>query len=208
MIYVILSRAVMGRIANTRKEDTHDRIVEVAARAIRQRGYAGVGVADVMKEAGLTHGGFYAHFDSREALMVEALERARRDAAEGMARVLEPHIGKAGSAFRMLVEVYLRPAHLAGMETGCLVAALSCDMPRQSEAVLEASRRCVDNLIAQVRAVLPESEHPNAAMIAGTLIGTLQIARILGDNAQGLAVLAEARKALIEQYAPADSELG
>ena len=59
-----------------RKQRSHERIVDAAARAIRQRGYAGVGVADVMKEAGLTHGGFYAHFPSRDALIVAALERA------------------------------------------------------------------------------------------------------------------------------------
>src|SRR6266849_10651242 len=68
----------MSRTPNSRKEETHERIVDAAARAIHRHGYAGVGVADVMKEAGLTHGGFYAHFDSREALLVEALERAGR----------------------------------------------------------------------------------------------------------------------------------
>ena len=61
---------------SSKKERTHERILDAAARAIRRNGYAGVGVADVMKEAGLTHGGFYAHFDSRDALLVEALARA------------------------------------------------------------------------------------------------------------------------------------
>ena len=63
----------MSRTPNSRKEDTHERILDVAARAIRRHGYAGVGVADVMKEAGLTHGGFYAHVDSRVALLVNGL---------------------------------------------------------------------------------------------------------------------------------------
>ncbi len=60
----------------SRKELSHERIVDAAARAIRREGYAGVGVADVMKEAGLTHGGFYAHFPSRDAMLVAAMERA------------------------------------------------------------------------------------------------------------------------------------
>ncbi len=76
----------MSRTPNSRKHETHERIVDVAARAIRRHGYAGVGVADVMKEAGLTHGGFYAHFDSRDALIVEALERAGRDSGEAVTR--------------------------------------------------------------------------------------------------------------------------
>lgn len=70
----------------SRKEMSHDRIVEAAARAIRRVGYAGVGVADVMKEAGLTHGGFYAHFPSRDAMLVAAMERAGRDGAARMAQ--------------------------------------------------------------------------------------------------------------------------
>lgn len=70
----------------SRKELSHDRIVEAAARAIRREGYAGVGVADVMKEAGLTHGGFYAHFPSRDAMLVAAMERAGRDGAARMAQ--------------------------------------------------------------------------------------------------------------------------
>ena len=62
-----------------RKAVTHERIVETAARAIRRSGYSGTGVADIMKEAGLTHGGFYAHFDSREAMLAEAADRAGAD---------------------------------------------------------------------------------------------------------------------------------
>ena len=64
---------------SSRKALSHERIVDAAARAIRREGYAGVGVADVMKEAGLTHGGFYAHFPSRDALLAAAMERAGRD---------------------------------------------------------------------------------------------------------------------------------
>ena len=79
----------MSRIRNSRKHETHERIVDVAARVIRLHGYAGVGVADVMKKAGLTHGGFYAHFDSRDALLVEALERAGRESGEAVKSAVE-----------------------------------------------------------------------------------------------------------------------
>src|SRR6478736_1112796 len=133
----------MSRTPNSRKQETHERIVDVAARAIRRHGYAGVGVADVMKEAGLTHGGFYAHFDSRDALLVEALERAGRESGEAVTRALERRAAKGVSAFRALVEAYLGDEHLASLETGCPVAALACDIPRQSDAVREASAvRC------------------------------------------------------------------
>src|SRR5690349_8558801 len=129
----------MARTPNSRKEDTHERIVEAAARALRRNGYAGVGVADVMKEAGLTHGGFYAHFPSRDALLVEALERAGKHSFESVTRAAEQRAAKGVSAFRALVESYLSDGHLGSMESGCPVAALGSDMPRQSEAVREAS---------------------------------------------------------------------
>ena len=190
----------MSRTPNSRKQDTHERIVDVAARAIRRDGYAGVGVADVMKEAGLTHGGFYAHFDSRDALLVEALERAGRESGEAVARALERRAAKGVSAFRALVEAYLGDEHLVSLETGCPVAALACDMPRQSDAVRAASAVRVRRLVAGVRSALPDASRATASIVAGTLVGTLQIARALGANAEGRALLSAARKALLQQY--------
>jgi len=190
----------MSRTPNSRKQETHERIVDVAARAIRRHGYAGVGVADVMKEAGLTHGGFYAHFDSRDALLVEALERAGRESGEAVTRALERRAAKGVSAFRALVEAYLGDEHLASLETGCPVAALACDMPRQSDAVREASAVRVRRLVAGVQSALPHASRATASVVAGTLVGTLQLARALGANADGRALLSAARKALVQQY--------
>jgi AcrR family transcriptional regulator len=190
----------MSRTPNSRKQETHERIVDVAARTIRRHGYAGVGVADVMKKAGLTHGGFYAHFDSRDALLVEALERAGRESGEVVARAVERRAAKGVSAFRALVETYLADEHLASLETGCPVAALACDMPRQSGAVREASAVRVRRLVTGVQSTLPQFRRAAASVVAGTLVGTLQLARALGANADGRAVLSAARKALIDQY--------
>jgi len=202
MMSIIRTQIVMARTPNSRKHETHDRIVEVAARAIRRHGYAGVGVADVMKEAGLTHGGFYAHFDSREAMLVEALERAGAESACSLNEAIGARMADGASPFRALVEVYLGDHHLAAIETGCPVAALGSDMPRQSPAVREASALRVQRLIDAVRAALPDVSRATAVVISGTLIGSLQLARALGDNAEGRAVLAAARKTLIEQYDP------
>jgi TetR/AcrR family transcriptional regulator, transcriptional repressor for nem operon len=190
----------MSRRPNSNKEETHERIVDVAARAIRKHGYAGVGVADVMKEAGFTHGGFYAHFDSRDALLLEALERAGRESSESVARAAQQRASKGVSAFRSFVDTYLADAHLASLEIGCPVAALSSEMPRQSKAVRAASAERVQRLIAAVRTMLPEAPRTAASVVAGTLVGSLQLARSLGDNAEGRAVLSAARNALIHQY--------
>ena len=190
----------MSRTPNSRKEETHERIVDVAARAIRRHGYAGVGVADVMKQAGLTHGGFYAHFDSRDALIVEALERAGRESADAIGRTAARRVASGASAFRALVESYLSERHLETMETGCPVAALCSDMPRQSATVREASAIRVERLVAAVRAALPAGARSAAGVVAATLVGTLQLARALGDNAEGRALLAATRKSLLSQY--------
>jgi TetR/AcrR family transcriptional regulator, transcriptional repressor for nem operon len=72
-----------------RKQLSHERIVDTAARVLRESGFAGVGVADIMKRAGLTHGGFYAHFASRDALLAEALERAGEDSRTRLRRSIE-----------------------------------------------------------------------------------------------------------------------
>jgi TetR/AcrR family transcriptional repressor of nem operon len=190
----------MARTPNSRKEDTHDRILDAAARAIRRDGYSGVVVAEVMKEAGLTHGGFYAHFESRDALIVEALERAGRDSSEVVKRAMAQRSPKGVSAFRSLVDSYLADDLLTSLEGGCPVAALACDMPRQSDAVREASAVRVQRLIAAVRATLPAAPKSAANVVAATLVGSLQLARALGDNAEGRAVLSAARKALIQQH--------
>ncbi len=201
MMIVILKRIEsMSRTPNSQKEETHERIVGVAARALRRNGYAGVGVAEVMKEAGLTHGGFYAHFDSREALLVAALERASRESHEAVARVAEQRAAKGISTFRSLVETYLADDHLESLEIGCPVAALGCEMPRQSELLREASAVRVQRLIAGVRAALPEASLAAARVVAGTLVGSLQLARALGNNAEGRALLSASRKSLIQQY--------
>ena len=185
----------------TRKELAHERIVDAAARAIRREGYAGVGVAEVMKEAGLTHGGFYAHFASRDALLAAAMERAGRDGAERLMQGMAQRRTEGASPLRAWVDTYLSEAHLAGCERACPVSALASEIPRQSADVREAAADRVWRLLEGVRKVLPAAADEHAAVaVTSTLVGALQLARALGDNDRGRAVLASARKAILDQY--------
>ncbi|WP_088280411.1 TetR/AcrR family transcriptional regulator [Ideonella sp. A 288] len=187
----------------SRKEATHERIVETAARAIRRAGFQGVGVADIMKEAGLTHGGFYAHFASRDALLAEALAHAGQQGAASLARATQAREARGASAWRALVEGYLSDRHLAAAESGCPVAALASEMPRQCAEVREAAAVRVRGLVARVQAALPPGAPPDsAAAVAGQLVGALQLARALGDNAEGRALLAATRRTLLAQHDP------
>src|ERR1043165_5680283 len=116
----------MARTTATSKEATHERIVDVAARAIRRSGYNGTGVADIMKEAGLTHGGFYAHFKSREAMLAEAADRAGAESVATLSSIAAA--APPRRALQALVKAYLDQEHVDGIESGCAVAALGSEM--------------------------------------------------------------------------------
>lgn len=185
---------------SSRKELTHDRILDVAARAIRRAGYDGVGVANVMKEAGLTHGGFYAHFASRDALLAEATQRAGRDTGAILADRLRQAQAQGASPFSALVQTYLADAQLDNAECGCVVAALASEIPRQADEVAHAARARVLGLVELVRRSLPAGADPaQAQVVAATLVGALQLARSLQGKA-GRAWLATVRESLIRQY--------
>lgn len=188
-------------VVPSRKQLTHDRILDTAARALRGTGFHGVGVADVMKQAGLTHGGFYAHFASRDALLAEALEHAGADSRARLQKAMAAGEAKGQSRLRALVENYLSDRHLGSPESGCPVAALASEMPRQADAVREAAATRVRSLIALVETVLPDDVPTGtAAVVASQLVGSLQVARMLGDNAHGRRHLAAARRFLLEQF--------
>lgn len=190
----------------SRKQHTHDRILDAAARALRDSGFYNVGVADIMKKVGLTHGGFYAHFPSRDALLVEALQRAGQDSQLRLQKAVALGESRGFSRFRALVENYLSDRHLKAPEAGCPVAALASEMPRQSEAVREAAAGRVESLVATVHACLPAGTQPEAAaVVASQLTGALQLARTLGDNVRGRRHLAASRRFLLAQFEPGDS---
>ena len=191
---LIMSNAI------SRKELTHDRILDVAARAIRRGGYGGVGLATIMKEAGLTHGGFYAHFASRDALLAEATQRAGRDTGTVLVERMRLAQAQGMSPFSALVHTYLDDVHLDNVEGGCAVAALAGEIPRQAEEVASAARSRVLGLVELVRRSLPTGVDPaQAQVIAATMVGTLQLARTLAGE-DGRAWLANSRATLIRQY--------
>lgn len=184
-----------------RKALTHEHILSTAARVIRRAGFQGVGVADIMKEAGLTHGGFYAHFASRDALLAEALAHAGQASAAHLAMSIAQRQARGASPLKALVDSYLSDRHLDGAEHGCAVAALASEMPRQATEVREAAAQRVRALIRLVEAALPPgADRAEAAVIASQMVGALQLARGLGDAAEGRALLAANRRALLTQH--------
>jgi TetR/AcrR family transcriptional regulator, transcriptional repressor for nem operon len=182
MMIIILTPA-MRRTTVGRKEATHERIVEAASRAIRRSGYGGTGVADIMKEAGLTHGGFYAHFASREAMLAEAADRAGAEAVETATRIAAAAPPK--QALEAMATAYLSKEHLKNIETGCGTAALCSEMPRQAPEVRRAATRRIKEMIDLVARQSPEwgqpGAHEHALVTVATMVGALVLARAVDD---------------------------
>ena len=186
----------------TKKELTHARIVDVASKAIRRAGYRGVGVADLMKEAGLTHGGFYAHFESRDSLLVEAMTQAGQENMASLFKAIERRMDTGVSRYQALIEIYLHEAHMKRTENGCVIAALSSEMTRQEDSVLNEARRRVEAMVAFVHKALPDGADENeASFVTASMVGALQLARTLGGKS-GRSLLAQTRRALIERHNP------
>lgn len=188
----------MPRFVQSRKEASHERILQAATRAIRRSGYAGTGVADIMREAGLTHGGFYAHFASREAMLAEAADLAGSEsvgALEKFAVAAPPD-----EAYRTLLKTYLSRAHVERAETGCPVAALGSEMPRQAPEVRQAATRRIKDMIDLVARYAPRGDtaagRRKALATTATMIGALILARAVDDRQLGDDVLAAALEQL------------
>jgi AcrR family transcriptional regulator len=188
----------MKRPTSNRREITHERIVETAARAIRRRGYDGASVADIMQEAGLTHGGFYAHFASRQAMLAEAADRAGAEAVAASAKVVAA--APPDEALRSLLGAYLSQAHLENTESGCPVAALGSEMPRQAPEVRRAATRRIKEMIDLVARQSPDwgqpGAHEHALAVVATMVGALVLARAVDDPKLSDALLDAARQHL------------
>ena len=196
---MIIMRKARPNIRTAAKEATHERIVGIAARAIRRSGYNGTGVADIMKEAGLTHGGFYAHFESREAMLAEAADRAGGESIAVVESVVAAVPPK--QSLQAILQAYLSKEHLEGIETGCPISALGSEMPRQSPEVRRVATRHIKEMINLVARQLPDwgqsHAHERALVTVATLVGTLMLARAVDESALSNALCKAALKSLL-----------
>ena len=175
------------------KAASHERIVTAAAARIRRDGVQGAGVADLMREAGLTHGGFYRHFGSRDDLVAEAVEAAlahgsRR--AEAAARLGGPE------ALAMTIDAYLSPIHRDKPETGCAVAALPTDIARSSQRARTAYTKQVRRYLDLFAALAPAGDPDDPHLILATLVGAIALARAVNDPALSDEILDKVARAL------------
>ncbi len=182
------------RYSDTHKEETRKKVLRAAAVAVRAKGPEGVGVAEIMAEAGLTHGGFYAHFPNKEALVVAAIEEAFGQSARRFARMLG---GKTGAqSLDAFVDAYVSPEHRANPSGGCPIASLSSDLPRQAPRVREAYERGVRALIGRLEGWLSEDRRHLAPSLLAEMAGAVSLSRAISDDAGAAQLLADARASL------------
>jgi TetR/AcrR family transcriptional repressor of nem operon len=191
------------RYSKEHKLETHARIVKKASVRLREKGAHGVGVADLMKDAGLTHGGFYAHFDSREALVIEAFAYAMDRATERWRQLAERTTPDKRVA--AIVEAYLTPEHRDDPGRGCAIPSLGAEIARESPKTRRAFaaklEHMIDALAAQMPNVPRKAARKRATATLATMMGTMVLARIAGSGEFSEEILAAGREAALGRAA-------
>src|SRR5881227_3564670 len=178
------------KVSREQAAQNRERIVEAAAQLFRERGFEGIGVADLMKEAGLTHGGFYGHFSSKDDLVAEASGRALTQSLALLSKVAERGGADPLSA---IATAYLTSRHRDKPGEGCLLAALGSDVSRQGPAVRRAVtdyvRSTVDLLTKLVPGKSRAARRQKAISTHATLVGAMVMARAVNDRALSQEIL-------------------
>jgi TetR/AcrR family transcriptional regulator, transcriptional repressor for nem operon len=187
------------RYSREHKLETHERIVRKASVRLREKGAHGIGVADLMKDAGLTHGGFYAHFDSRDALVIEAFTHAMDRSTEHWRKLAEQTPRE--KRFAMVVNTYLTSLHRDNPGHGCTIPALGAEIARESAKTRKvfAGRleRMIDMLAEQVPNLPRKAARKKAMAAIATMMGTMVMARITGTGGFSDQILDAGREALL-----------
>ena len=178
------------RHSKEEKARSRERIVEVAAQQIRERGLDGPGVAEIMRAAGMTHGGFYKHFESRDELIAAAVDRAVRERNQEMAEV----INNATDPLAAFVDWYVSAEHVANLGHGCGIAALAGDMAHSDERLRAEYGAQVEHYLATLEGIL--GTRKQATVVLATLVGAVSVARALATPALADEILADVRSSL------------
>jgi TetR/AcrR family transcriptional regulator, transcriptional repressor for nem operon len=188
------------RYSPEHKQETHDRIVKKASVRLREKGAHGIGVADLMKEAGLTHGGFYAHFDSREALVIEAFGYAMDRSMEHWRKITDEVSPEKRLA--LIAEAYLSALHRDNPGHGCSIPTLGAEIARESPKARKAFAGKLDEMIELLADYIPnmprKAARKQAIATLATMAGTMLLARVAGSSELSDEVLKAGRDSALE----------
>ncbi len=179
------------RVSRLQAAENRERILDVATRLFRERGIDGIGLDDIMKAAGLTHGGFYGHFKSKEDLVAQACARAVSRMRQNWTNVIEQ---STGDPLEALAATYLTPKHRDGAGRGCPMAALGPEVARQSHTVRRAFtdelRPFLEYLSSIVQGTSSSRRRQKALATYASLVGALIVSRAVDDPTLSNEVLA------------------
>lgn len=172
------------KVTKAQAHDNHERVIETAAGLLRERGYDGIGVLELMKSAGLTHGGFYRHFASKEDLIVQATARALATTETMLEAV---HAAAPEAAFQTLVERYVSGRHRDGTAIGCILPALAADSARRDDPALRAVFvEAIEKYLRHLQAIAPTMPERSRARapeaILAEIVGAVVLARAMGTG--------------------------
>lgn len=193
------------RYSPAHKLATRQRILVAASHAFRERGVAETGVDEVMRRAGLTHGGFYAHFSDKSELVGEACQAAFDEAVVNLDRIARQSTPSRRA--RLLIDSYLSVHHRDHRGTGCLVVSVGADIARQSRGVRHAYAEGFERHLSRLCEALrletdPAQNRSRVTLLMSALVGALIFARAIDDRAASDALLASSRRALKQQFCP------
>jgi TetR/AcrR family transcriptional repressor of nem operon len=193
------------RYSREHKFETHARIVKRASVKLREKGAHGIGVADLMKDAGLTHGGFYAHFDSREALVIEAFTHAMDRSTERWRKLSDET--PPDKRLSRIVNSYLTSDHRDDPGHGCAVPTLAAEIARESlktrRVFAGRMEQMIDLLAAQFHGLPRKAARKQAMAALATMMGSLVMARIAGSGEFSDEILKAGRDGVLGQAKPA-----
>jgi TetR/AcrR family transcriptional regulator, transcriptional repressor for nem operon len=181
------------RVSRKQADRNREHVIDVASRLFRERGFEGIGVADLMKEAGLTHGGFYGQFKSKEDLKVEASRRALSRNKDRWAQVLAE---APSDKLAALARFYLSDAHRDRRGEGCALAALGGETLRYSPELQAAFKDGIEGYLGLLDEVVPassgEDRRTKSIAALSTMVGALVLSRAVGDEALSQKILSAA----------------
>jgi TetR/AcrR family transcriptional repressor of nem operon len=202
------------------KQQTRERIVRTAARAFRAAGVNGIGVAELMQQAGLTHGGFYAHFRSKDALVAEACAQGLAESSEQLFAAADE--APPGEGLRAIIHGYLSRSHRDRSDTGCMLAALAPDIAREPPEVRHSFTQALQRYVGRLARYLPErparaiappnapeefgeevdneEREERALLLLSSLVGAMALARAVDDPALSDQLLVAARRFSLQTF--------
>jgi len=190
------------RYSKNHKQETKERVLKLAAKALREEGPDRLGVAEVMASAGLTHGGFYAHFASKDDFLAETLREVFDHSAARLLKVAGDLPPK--EALSAYIDFYVSTGHREHRGTGCPIAALSSDLPRQPEkfrAEFDAGvKRLIAKLSEWIGAIGLNEPEKQAAALLSAMMGAIALSRAVADPQLSDDLLASARKGIKARF--------